>query len=104
MLPKINQVIISDLYEFFLNKINVNINNNKYSIYQIIDELFFIESKESRQLLKDLINVIKKTICLFCLKDINNICNFKLNCGCNFCCKEHLKIFFRQKVQNKLSF
>ena len=104
MLPKINQVIISDLNEFFLNKINVNINNNKYTIYQIIDELSFIVSKEPKQLLKDLINVLKKTICLLCHNDINNICNFKLKCGCNFCSKEHLEIFFRQIVENKLNY
>ena len=104
MLPKISQVIISDLNEFFLEKINININNNKYTIYQIIEELSFIACKEPNQLLKDLINILKEKTCLFCYNDINNICNFKLNCGCNFCCKEHLENFFRDKVQNKLNY
>jgi hypothetical protein len=104
MLQKINKVTVNDLHECFLNKICVNIDNNKYSINQIAEEYLYNTNININQFLDDLVKIVKERICLMCYKNTNNIAQFRLPCGCNFCCKEHVNNFFRNIVKNHITY
>ena len=106
MSQNINKPTIEDLNKYFIDKIFIIINNNNFNIHEIINEYIFNYNKTHDQILKDLIAFLKLSICLNCHKDIvnNNNYQFKIPCGCNFCCREHLEDYFKNKIGNKLSY
>ena len=106
MIPKINQITKDDLYNLFLNKIKINFYHKTLNINEIIEEMEF--GKKNVSYINQLMFQLKQTICLYCLKDINNshlnTNNYQLPCGCKFCSLEHLGSFFKKLVQNKLTY
>jgi hypothetical protein len=105
MKEKINQIKNEDLNIFFLDEVSIIVDNNKYTIYQIIEDILFNTNKDKHQFLKKVINWLKIKICLHCYKDIDdNNCQFRIGCGCNFCSKEHINLFFRNTIGNNLTY
>ena len=109
MREKINQATKDDLKKNFENIICINFDDNKYTIAEIIQEYNYkkdLNKTEEQQFLSinDLLPNIKKNICLYCYKNTNDNTQFKIPCGCNFCCKEHICEFFKNIVGNKLTY
>jgi hypothetical protein len=99
---KINQNTIDDLYNFFMNKIKVNIYEKSLNINQIIEEMEFYNKKISY--VNQLMSQLKQSICLYCYKDTNKSKLYQLPCGCSFCSVQHLENFFKNIVTNKLTY
>ena len=99
---KINQNTIDDLYNFFMNKIKVNIYEKSLNINQIIEEMEFYNKKISY--VNQLMSQLKQSICLYCYKDTNKSKLYQLPCGCSFCSVLHLENFFKNIVTNKLTY
>ena len=89
----------------FLNKICFNYDNKNLNIYEAIEELNTKENDKAfngQQTLNDIIYELKQRICLYCFCDIYSP-EFKLPCGCNFCGFNHLELFIKEKIQDKLT-
>ena len=101
-LEKANTITKDDFNNLFLKKIIIDVDNNKYNIYQAIGELSQNNS-ENHKIIEDIIIKIKQEICLYCYCDVHNS-EFKIPCGCNFCSIVHLNSFINEKVQNKITY
>jgi hypothetical protein len=98
------EITKDDFENLFLKKINVNYNNKQYTLNEAIEELSSQEkNKDFNQIFEEIIRILKQQVCLYCYCDINND-EFKLPCGCVFCCSEHLDSFFKEKILNKLKY
>ena len=106
MNQKINEVTVNDLNNRFINKIEIYIGNKAFNIHKIFEELHKINLKtDKNQYLRYLFEYLKSYICLYCFKAIkNNNSQFKMPCGCNFCCRDHLEYFFKYIVINSLTY
>ena len=103
MIPKINQVTREDLYNSFLKKVKVNFYEKVLDINEVIEEMEFTNKNVSY--INQLMSSLKRSICLYCGKDINNSkMIFRLPCGCSFCSGQHLEYFFKKLVKYKLSY
>ena len=89
----------------FLDKICINYDNKKLNINEAIDELNTKENVKgfnAQQTLNDIIYELKQRICLYCFCDIYST-EFKIPCGCNFCGYNHLELFIKEKIHDKLT-
>ena len=105
MINKINKITKDDLYNSFLNKIQVNIFEKTLNINQMIEEMEFRNNNVSY--INKLMTYLKQNICLYCHKDINKsnlVPKYQLPCGCNFCSTQHLEYFFKNIVKNELTY
>ena len=105
MNQKINEITVNDLNNYFINKIEIYIDDKVFNIHTIFDELHKINlNTDKNQNLKYLLEYLKLRICLYCFKVIkNNDLRYKIPCGCNFCSRDHLEYFFRYIVGNSLT-
>ena len=103
MAGKINKVTLNDLNDCFINQIYININVYNFNVYQIIEEYIFNSNLQQKNALRNLIDYLKKHICLYCYKDINND-NYKIPCGCHFCSRDDLEYFFKYIISFQLTY
>ena len=101
-LEKANTITKNDFNNLFLKKIIIDVDNNKYNIYQAIGELPKNNS-DYHKIIEDIILKIKQQICLYCYCDVHNS-DLKLPCGCNFCSIDHINSFINERVQNKITY
>jgi hypothetical protein len=102
---KANTIRKNDFEDLFLKRITIKYENKQYTIYQAINE--FNSGKNNQfnfnQKMDEIILRIKQSTCLYCCGDVRSN-EFILPCGCNFCCYNHLKQFWGEKVKNKLNY
>ena len=101
-----NTITKRDFQNYFLNKIIIIYNNKRYNIYEAIEELN--SGKDNKEFdpnkkLDEIISGLKQIVCLYCFCNVTNN-EFTLICGCNFCSYNHLDLFFKEKIKNKLSY
>ena len=105
-LEKANTITKNDFKNLFLDKISINFDEKKYTIYQAIYEFNSNQNNISfdfEKIKNEIISELKLQICLYCYCDVQNT-NLILPCGCNFCSYNHLNSFFKEKIQNKLCY
>ena len=102
---KANTIRKNDFEDLFLKRITIKYENKQYSIFQAINE--FNSGKNNQfnfnQKMDEIILGLKQQICLYCCGDVRSN-EFLMPCGCNFCCYNHLKQFWGEKVKNKLNY
>ena len=105
-LEKANTITKNDFQYLFLNRISINFDDKNYTIYQAIYEFNPNQNNNNfdfGKILNEIILELKQQICLYCFCNVQNT-DFQLPCGCNFCCFNHLNLFFKEKVQNKICY
>ena len=103
---KANKITENDFKNLFLDKIIINLNNKQFTLYQAINELNQQQNYQNcnfQKTIKEISFELKKQICLYCYCDVG-ISEFRLPCGCNFCCYTHLDLFIKEKVQENISY
>ena len=88
-----NKTSKKDFENLFLSKIRLFIDNKNFNIYSAINNIIGENNDERKNFMNEIIEALKNKICIECLKKIKNE-EFKLPCGCHFCCKEDMKKFF----------
>ena len=105
-LEKANTITKNEFQNLFLNKICINFDNKQYTIYQAIYEFNSNQNDKNfdlEKILNEIISEVKEALCLYCFCNAQRT-DFKLPCGCNFCCYNHLNSFFKERIQNKLCY
>ena len=103
---QINKVSINDLNIHYFDKIYIIINNNRFSLEEIIEEFLFNLNlnKDKNTLKREIFLFIKQKVCLYCHEEIKNNTEITIPCGCYFCGHEHLSKFFKEIVRNQLNY
>ena len=96
MINSFDKAFKSNFTNFLKNEINVF---EQYISIEYAIKVLYNKNKENSTEAKKIESIfreIKSRFCIYCSKEIINE-NYIIQCGCNFCCLEHIKKYFHLK-------